>query len=334
MDLSAGYNVSPGMKGMLLALGLRPERVLRRAGLPDDLLNGTEQRIRPEQFYRFATALHEEANDPLLGIRFAEAMRAEFFSPAIFAALCSPNLSTAVRRLAVFKPLVGPMRLDIQEDDTTLQVTYQPTLPGLGPPPLLAGYEALFLVKLARMGTGQPIHATGVGLPEMPHARAEYEDYLGVRIHRSSELVVSFAAMDARRPFVTENHAMWDIFEPELRRRLTHLQGSATVSERTRAVLLEAMPSGQVSVQLVSKRLGMSPRTLQRKLRGEGLSFKDIVRTTRERLAQHYLAQTNLTMSEISYLLGFEDPSSFFRAFQGWTGQTPKTARQSLHATG
>lgn len=332
MDLSAGYAISPGMKGMILALGLRPERVLRRAGLPDDLLNGAERRIPPEQFYRFAVALHDEADDPLLGIRFAEAMRGELFSPAIFASLCSPDLSTAVRRLAVFKPLVGPIRLDIEEDADRLQVTFRPTVPGLGPPPLLAGYEALFLVKLARMGTQHPVKAVAVGLPQMPEARTKYEAFLGARIHASELLTVSFTAVDARRPFVTENHAMWNIFEPELRRRLADLEGSATLAERTQAVLLEAMPSGQVSVQAVSKRLAMSPRTLQRKLRGEGVSFKDIVRNTRERLARHYLAQTALTMSEISYLLGFEDPSSFFRAFQGWTGQTPKTARLSLHA--
>lgn len=334
MTSPVGYRLSPAMKPQLLALGVRPERVLRRAGLPDDLLSRSDVRLKAEQFFAFAQALHDEADDPLLGIRFVKAMSAELFTPEVFAALCSPNLSVALGRLATFKPLIGPTRLDIDESAAGLQVRYRSAQPGLAPPPFLVGFEALFVVHLARMGTRHPVAPLSVGLPELPEARDAYEDFLGVRIHRSEQLVMTFSADDAHRPFMTENHAMWDIFEPALRRRLADLQGSATVAERATAVLLEAMPSGQVSIQQVSKRLAMSPRTLQRKLRAEGHAFKDLVRTIRERVARHYLAQTELTMSEIAYLLGFEDPSSFFRAFHDWTGQTPKSLRVQVRAAG
>ncbi len=123
---------------------------------------------------------------------------------------------------------------------------------------------------------------------------------------------------------------MWRIFEPALRRRLSDLEGDATFGDRACAVLLEALPSGQVGVDAVARRLAVSTRTLQRRLRDEGTSFQALVRATRLRLARHYLRQPNLTSTEIAFLLGFEEPTSFFRAFQRWTGETPQAVRQKM----
>ena len=71
----------------------------------------------------------------------------------------------------------------------------------------------------------------------------------------------------------------------------------------------------------------MSPRTLQRNLKQDGTSYKEIVRRTREQLALHYVSSTTLAYPEISFLIGFEEPSSFFRAFKEWTGETPEAVR-------
>ena len=77
----------------------------------------------------------------------------------------------------------------------------------------------------------------------------------------------------------------------------------------------------------VCRKLGVSTRTLQRRLRDEGSSFQKTLDEVRQSLAQHYLQQSAMTGAEISFLLGFEDPSSFVRAFQGWTGVTPQSVR-------
>jgi AraC-like DNA-binding protein len=90
------------------------------------------------------------------------------------------------------------------------------------------------------------------------------------------------------------------------------------------------LPSGESSVDAVCRRLGTSVRTLQRRLREEGDTFQAILNRTRESLARHYLKRPELTATEISFLLGYEDPSSFFRAFTSWTGTTPEQARGAL----
>lgn len=332
MSANSVYALDPGFKTLIASAGARHEDVLRRAGLPEDLLNRANTRVDGRQFYAFVEALEQAIDDPLFPLRLVEGATAESFSPPVFAALCSPNLTVGLMRLARFKPLVAPVQLEVETSTAGLRITYDWEACGAGPGPFLVGSEALFLVKLARMGTRHAVQATAVTLPEFPRERAAYEDYLGCSIQRDDQFSVSFSPEDAQRPFLTNNSSMWTIFEPQLRQRLADLEGTASFEARTQAVLVEGLPSGRASVEEVAKSLAVSPRTLQRRLRDEGTSFKAVVRGMRERLSRHYLATTQLSYSEIAYLLGFEEPNSFFRAFQSWTGSTPDTLRQSLQA--
>jgi len=171
---------------------------------------------------------------------------------------------------------------------------------------------------------GQPIALT---CPVPLGPRAPYEDYFGYRLQEGPVPSVSFSAEDARRPFLTANHGMWSFFEPALRKRLHDLDRQATMTERVRSVLLEALPAGDLAMDAVCRKLGISTRTLQRRLRDEGGSFQKTLDQVRSSLAQHYLEHSAMTNAEISFLLGFEDPNSFVRAFQRWTGTTPQTVR-------
>ena len=99
------------------------------------------------------------------------------------------------------------------------------------------------------------------------------------------------------------------------------------MSARTRSVLLECLPSGDASLGGAARRLGVSTRTLQRRLASEGVSFRQIIQEVREHLARHYLRNTALTFGEVAFLLGFDEPPSFFRAFREWTGRTPQSVR-------
>jgi AraC-like DNA-binding protein len=145
-------------------------------------------------------------------------------------------------------------------------------------------------------------------------------------------VTIEFHAADAKAPFLTARGGMWSFFEPELRRRLGELDAGASVAERVRSALLELLPSGRAAVPAVASRLGISARTLQRRLQDDGTSFQRVLDTTREELARHYLGSTAMPGAEISFLLGFEDPNSFFRAFHDWTGVTPEQLRAQLRA--
>jgi AraC-like DNA-binding protein len=90
-------------------------------------------------------------------------------------------------------------------------------------------------------------------------------------------------------------------------------------------VLHETLRSDEGHIDVVAKRLGLTSRSLQRRLKDEQTTFNAIREDVRRELAQRYLAD-GLAIAEISFLLGFSEPSAFFRAFKRWTGTTPRSA--------
>ena len=111
-------------------------------------------------------------------------------------------------------------------------------------------------------------------------------------------------------------------------RRLANIDRNDIVA-RVRSVLLDLLPLGHVSDDLTAEALHMSVRTLHRKLVEVDSSFRALLVEIRRDLAEQYILDNSLTLTEISLLLGFSEPSSFSRAFKSWTGTAPSEARQA-----
>jgi AraC-like DNA-binding protein len=329
MTTAKDFPLEPGWRLVLDGLGVHPADLLRRAELPEDLFSRREPSLSTAEYFRFWHALEGLVDDLRFPLAVVEAVTAEAFMPALFAALCSRNLRTAAQRLSTYKRLIAPMRLHVAESDEALTLTFQWLDRTVRPPPSLMAVELAFLVHMTRMGTREAIAPLRVTALE-PLAPADaFEGYFGVPVEAGERCSVTFRRVDAERAFLTANESIWRTFEPELRRRLTELDASASTAERVRSLLLESLPSGQTSMEEIAARLGVSKRTLQRRLGREATTYQAVVAGVREELARHYLTRTELSNAEISFLLGFEDPNSFFRAFRDWTGSTPEATRRA-----
>jgi AraC-like DNA-binding protein len=108
---------------------------------------------------------------------------------------------------------------------------------------------------------------------------------------------------------------------------MTEADGHRPASQEVEELLLEFLPSGRTAMGDVARELGIGRRTLQRRLASEGTSWQELLNGTRERLARYYVESTELSPTEVGFLLGFEDSGSLFRAFQRWTGTTPEAWR-------
>jgi len=329
---TATYALDTTWRTLLADMGMQPADVLRRAGLPDDLFAQPTARLPAEVYHRLWCSIEAEhsGTEPALPLplRVCEAVRSESFSPVLFAALCSPDLRVAAQRVAQYKALIGPIRLDVRESAglLTLEFAWHGDAPQ--PPPSLALMELVFCVTLARIGTRASVWPVEVTSPHPPEQMAPYEAVLGIRIRHGSGHRVSFRVEDAARPFLTSNPSLWSAFEPELRKRLSDLEAGTPTASRARAALLEGLPSGRLGIDDVARRLAMSKRTLQRRIEAEGTTFQRLLNDTRRDLARHYLANTALTHAEISFLLGFDETNSFYRAVKSWTGATPDALRR------
>lgn len=103
---------------------------------------------------------------------------------------------------------------------------------------------------------------------------------------------------------------------------------TALVRER----LAASMEGGALGMNEIARALGTSPRSLHRRLQDEGTSFNELVDQVRRQFAEQYLARPRLAISEVAYLVGFNGPSAFHKAFRRWTGVTPSEYRESLPA--
>ena len=103
--------------------------------------------------------------------------------------------------------------------------------------------------------------------------------------------------------------------------------------ELVRRTIQDKLTGHRPSIDAISKALHMGPRTLQRRLQESGSSFQRVLDEARHQMARYYLSNSALELNEAAYLLGFEDPNSFGRAFRNWEGVPPSDWRETHRPT-
>lgn len=119
-------------------------------------------------------------------------------------------------------------------------------------------------------------------------------------------------------------------FDTHLEAELAKLQDAHALDKRVRIQVSQVLSDGIPKISDIARRLGMSGRTLQRRLADSSLSYQTLVDEARRELAKRLLRETDYALAEISFLTGFSVQSAFTRAFKRWAGQTPRSYRLSL----
>lgn len=323
------FHIDRKYADLLRYIGLSAEEVLKKAKLPEDLFSRKTPSVTDEEYFRFMEAIGELSADGNLPVKLAAGENIETFSPPIFAAYCSKDAMTCIRRLAHYKALIGAVVFLVEESAEEVSVEITAKNNKLELPELLVGTELIFLVHLIRNATKTDISPISVTIrKKMPNS--VYETFLGTAPEIGTKVQIIFSRKDAELPFISRNDTMWEYFEPELNRRLSELEIDDTCSARVRSALTELLPAGECSVDDVARKLGYSKRTLQRKLNEENTNFQKQLNHTRELLAKHYIKNTDMCSEDIAYLLGYQDINSFFRAFSLWTGMSISEYKMSL----
>lgn len=314
---------------LLEKLGLNTQEVLKKAQLPQDLFNRKSPVMTIEEYIRFMESIKELSKDDSLAIKMGTIENLETFSPPIFAAYCSKNALTCMKRISKYKKLIGPIEFILNEnkDNITIEISFANNKNEM--PEFLVMTEMVFLIILIRSATKEHIVPIEV-ITKYNLDNDDYEKFFGVRPKIGIKNILTISKKDALIPFISENDNMWQYFEPELKRRLCELDIEDTYSARVRSSLIELLPAGEGSIDDVASKLGLSKRTLQRKLKQEDTTFQKQLNYTRELLAKHYLKNSDVTSDDIAYLLGYQDLNSFLRAFNIWTGMTVSEYKKGL----
>ena len=262
--------------------------------------------------------------DPLLlGRKMANGTMA----PIFLACTCAPNLRVGLERVARYKALFGPVLMVISNQRYGLRVEFRPDTDDIELPASLAIPMSIFVVEKARNHSARHINPLSVSLPESRYDLSAAEAYFGALPLSSDIVALEFTEKDANTRFISENEALWLDVERELEQQLQDRNASASFASIVEAAIRAELYAGPTHVEAICRRLRISRSSLQRKLREEGYTFQDILDQIRFDLATRYLTKSDFNISEISRLIGFMDPKSFFRAFKKQFGRTPEEYR-------
>lgn len=162
-----------------------------------------------------------------------------------------------------------------------------------------------------------------------PTDTSEHEAFFGCAVEFGAlfdGLELSTATLDTELVLADDGLSTFLVEQLERLAAARETDSDNLVSRVCRAIC-EHLPSGAPKLDEVASKLGIAPRTLQRQLSAEDATFAQLVDRSRNDLALELLRQTPLSVGEISFALGFSEPSAFHRAFKRWTGTTPSSFR-------
>ena len=306
------------------------ERVFRAQDVPPALLNDPLQPMPLRDF----CGLHEwavrVAGDPAFGIELANSFEIEQLGPLGFFLSQAPNFGAMIRRghrtLALHH---STGTVDLTIEGGAARYTYSSRLGSLLGKRYV-GMRAIFtLLTLARHFIGAKWLPDGIEVEYSKGADgAAFENQFGVPVIYDC---AAFALTFPREYLDAQNPA-----PPPLRNRMTvhelahslRVQPPRTISEATRTVLAIRLLEGEGDIEGTASKLGLGPRTLQRRLREEGTSYRSMLSTVRLERALSLLKESAEPIEAIARSLGYAATSHFTRAFTQWTGAPPSRVRR------
>ncbi len=307
-------------------LGIDTEEILRSAGLSHGLIADADKRIAAESADAVWRRAFEVANDPFLALHAAEALPFGVYKVLDFIIANAPTIGEGLTRVLHYFPIVDPRAaLTIAEESGALTITMESDQGPLPGPAQEFTFAALVLRSRASTDISWPLQHVNFTM-ESPGNSTEHERIFGCPIRfgqTRAQLAVSRETWDL--PVSGSNSALFGVLEEHATRLLDELSSAQPPSllDKVRAVLREELGGGDVSAVHVAKRLGFGERTLQRRLGEAHTTYVEVLANAREKMACEYLREPGISLTEVAFLLGFAEQSSFTRAFKRWTGKPP-----------
>ena len=308
--------------------GIAKKNMLRGTGISDRELSDRDTYVTVRQYRRLFHNASKELRDPAFGLRFGQQQHVAVHGALGFAVVNSADLEQAARVTCKYiKTRNRLVSLTLVKEDRSAVLDMEVSLPQedeLYRFLVEQSLSAFALILTSLLGTVD--YAVTFKYPE-PDYGDVYLDIFKQRVSFDAEANQMRLPLDLlRRPVALSNPALIRIAEKQCEILLAKQEEEENLPQQIQALLIE-IPGHLPSQEEVASRLGISKRTLVRRLHRMGMSYVEVVKSVRQELALHYLITTNWSMEEISSMLGYESPSNFGRAFKTWTGESPGAYR-------
>lgn len=321
------------------AEGIDSKQVLIRAGLNPAHLNDSNAR------YSFPAVTHlwkmaaKMSGDPCFGFKAASYLHPTTLHALGYTFLASETLGDALQRAARYVRITNTALTAVfEKTDIGYRLKYDLSKEWRGIQPADEAVDATVAVAIdmCRSCYGAELNPIllEVSRPKIPECTKQYAEMFKSPIHYSTNhIAIYFNEADITRRLPSTNAELVRANEKIIVDYLARLDKN-NITTQVKSILLELLPSGNFTEDSILQHLHLSQRTLQRKLKDEGTTFKELLDETRKELAKEYVNDSSLSLSEITYLLGFSEQSNFTRAFKRWQGQSPSVYREQTRKTG
>jgi len=339
----------PSASSITSVAGLALIRAVARLGKPVEALfqliavdprapPNVDQHLSAEKYYELWEHAMQLVQDPSFGVRVGASFDLEELEAFGFLAMACETLRDAYERTAKVRALynVGS-RWELIVEADRMRMVWMPW-------PIkvrselarrsVNEYQVAEMLTCVRQMTARRLMPLRIAFRHTaPRDTAPHRELLG----RLPEFEADFDGFEAELGWLDEpvrgkNPKLRAYFEKQCESSRQAFSSDPAFTALVRQRLAANMEGGALGMADVARALGTSPRSLHRRLQDEGTNFNELVDQVRQKFAEQYLARPKLAISEVAYLVGFNGPSAFHKAFRRWTGVTPSEYRSSLAA--
>jgi AraC-like DNA-binding protein len=322
-----------------LALALAEEKgadvegLLKESGLSRERIDDPSVRLEVQNQIKFLELVAEAIGDDLLGFHLSQRFEPRELGLPYYVLASSERLDEALRHAARFSSVVNNgIRVTLRERRKLSIVFEYVSVARHSDRHQIEFWIAAF-IRVCRQITNRRLTPDSVSFAHRREPSSELSTFFGCDIKFGNDVDEAVFSLSIRDVAVVSgdpylNQLLIKYCEEALAYRIASQRSFAPTVENAIALL---MPHGKAQAAEVARKLGLSQKTLARRLCSEGLKFANVRQRLRCDLAKRHLADKGLSISKIAWLLGYRDVGAFTNAFKRWTGRAPRTFRQQLH---
>jgi len=314
------------------SMGLDRQTVMRRAKLSWTDLEDPDARVPESVVWKVWREVIHGLPDIPVGIRMGAETSVREFGLVGYSMLHSADLQQALRRLMRYGRIISEgirYTLRVEESHVEVQIKGSPQLDALRHP---IDARVAALMRTIREITQTEVAPVETWFPyPRPDDTSEHERLFRCPlIFGESESKIVLRKPDLALPVTQADDTLSGYLDRLASDMLQSLADRGSLVDRMRRAIWMELSGGRPTIERISSVLGVSARTLQRRLAQKGTSFADELERMRREMAARLLADRNLAVTEVAFLLGYSEPSTFYRAFRRWKGVTPLEFRRAV----
>lgn len=314
----------------LASLNVNTNQFLRSIGVDPVNLQSPDARISIETYLLIQDKAAEYTHDPYFGLHMGEFAQVGSWSILGYVMMNSKTVGQALEKADRYSRIVGDL-IHIQTKSQSNRIKYIYSTAPDAPKMSRHCFEASLAssVSMIRAITGIKLSPLAVYFTSSPPAsKAEYKRIFCCPVYfeqKENSLTIDAGIIDT--PILLPNLELLQHFENYASELLAKMDRKREYTRKVTKLILSRLDDERLSIADIAREMNVSVRTLQNRLREEGMIFSKLLQEIRIKLAKKYL-QEDHSIETITYLLGFSEPSVFRKAFKKWSGVTPKEFRE------